>query len=174
MKFNRKEIEKAIAEHGSLRKAAMALGMNFCSFRGAAIKLKLHPLQSSKIVDGRTECIRCHETFSVSRFPQLHYGKYICDNCTVSDFHKYQIRKLGCSEELYAKLLKKQHGECAICGTQYGHTSKNGRQCRLAVDHDHTTGKVRGLLCGRCNRGLGYLKENNLNRALEYIKSAVR
>ena len=53
----------------------------------------------------------------------------------------------GMTTEQYDMLLKRQQGCCAICGTA-------PRTRRLAVDHDHKTGKVRGLLCKRCNHNL--------------------
>ena len=64
----------------------------------------------------------------------------------------------------YNKLLKKQNKKCAICESKKG--SKN-----LAVDHCHKTGKIRGLLCNKCNRGLGYLGDSIkiIKRALKYL-----
>jgi hypothetical protein len=53
----------------------------------------------------------------------------------------------------YENLLNKQNKKCAICG-------KDASTTRLAVDHDHNTGIVRGLLCFRCNFGLSFFKEN--------------
>lgn len=61
-------------------------------------------------------------------------------------------RKLGITKEEYLNLLEKQNGVCAICNQT---CTKS-----LAVDHDHTTSKIRGLLCNSCNRGLGYLKDS--------------
>jgi hypothetical protein len=60
-----------------------------------------------------------------------------------------------------------QNGCCAICET---HAGKGGD--KLCVDHDHATGQVRGLLCGRCNTGLGQFKDSvpNLTRAISYLK----
>jgi hypothetical protein len=52
-------------------------------------------------------------------------------------------------------LLEEQGGKCAVCGK----LNNEGRR-RLAVDHDHKTGKVRGLLCGNCNTALGLVKED--------------
>lgn len=77
-------------------------------------------------------------------------------------------RKLGITKEKYTELLEGQKGVCSIC--------KQTCTKSLAVDHDHTTGKIRGLLCNSCNRGLGYLKDSiDILKAatsyLEYHKS---
>lgn len=66
--------------------------------------------------------------------------------------------------EDYEKMEKNQLGLCAICKTQ-----PNGR---LYIDHDHTTNKVRGLLCQKCNSGLGMFKDNiqNLLNAINYLE----
>jgi Recombination endonuclease VII/HNH endonuclease len=72
----------------------------------------------------------------------------------------------------YGKLLISQNGKCAICGNENG-GHRNGDPKALAVDHDHTTGKVRGLLCEACNQGIGKLKEDVtiLQRAIEYLNN---
>jgi len=64
----------------------------------------------------------------------------------------------------YQELLHKQHGVCAIC-------QKGQGDRRLAVDHEHVTGKVRGLLCSRCNRSIGAFEDNQtlLLRAAAYL-----
>lgn len=58
----------------------------------------------------------------------------------------------GITPEQYAELFRKQNGMCAIC-----HQPPRGKMKSLSVDHDHNTGKVRGLLCITCNRAVGYL-----------------
>jgi len=58
-----------------------------------------------------------------------------------------RARQLGVTDEAYEALLEAQGGGCAICGAK-------PKTRRLHVDHDHATGKVRGLLCHRCNRAL--------------------
>jgi dCMP deaminase len=69
--------------------------------------------------------------------------------------HKNRLRReYGIDETRYNQLLKQQGNVCAICGNT---DSKNNRLC---VDHNHTTGEIRGLLCHRCNRTLGTLKDN--------------
>lgn len=62
-------------------------------------------------------------------------------------------------------ILDSQNGGCAICG------GPSGRKGRFDIDHDHTTGKFRGLLCHRCNKGLGLLGDSleNARRAVDYL-----
>jgi hypothetical protein len=76
--------------------------------------------------------------------------------------------KFGITPGRYDMLLATQRGQCAICGsTEYDGTGRS-----FAVDHDHMTGEVRGLLCGRCNRAIGLFKEDpeTLLRAAAYLK----
>lgn len=69
----------------------------------------------------------------------------------------------GISLQEYNDQLAHQDGRCCICK----------KQEKLVVDHCHSTGKVRGLLCLKCNLGIGYLLDNvsNLEAAIDYIKS---
>lgn len=68
-------------------------------------------------------------------------------------------QQFGISYGDYLALLEKQCGVCAICGKPETVTYQNGRIRTLAIDHDHTTGKIRGLLCFRCNTGLVYVED---------------
>lgn len=79
--------------------------------------------------------------------------------------HNYNI-----TLEFYKELEAKQKGVCAICGFKDVYFDKNGNQFfrRLAVDHCHETGKVRGLLCSGCNGGLGLLRDN-----IDILKQAI-
>lgn len=61
-----------------------------------------------------------------------------------------------CSKEDYYVLLGRQGGKCAICG----YSKRSAKDKRLAVDHDHDTGKLRGLLCGKCNTAIGMLNDS--------------
>ena len=78
----------------------------------------------------------------------------------------YLKRTYRISIEEYEKKLIGQNGSCAICKGR----CSSGRE--LAVDHNHKSGNVRGLLCNHCNRGLGYLKESSeiISNALKYLK----
>lgn len=73
--------------------------------------------------------------------------------------------KYGLSINEYNKLLEKQGGGCAICGQVSGRRN-------LDVDHSHTTGKVRGVLCENCNKALGLYRDSVelLEKAIKYLK----
>lgn len=69
---------------------------------------------------------------------------------------KWLRRAYGITVEYYRDLERRQEGKCAICGSEP--TDENRK--KLQVDHDHETGKVRGLLCRPCNTALGLLQDN--------------
>ena len=78
---------------------------------------------------------------------------------------RYNIeRRYGLTEEGYAAMHEAQKGRCAVCKdplTVYGKSTH--------VDHCHTTGAVRGLLCSKCNKGLGMFRDNQ-----EFLASAIK
>jgi ribosomal protein S14 len=67
-------------------------------------------------------------------------------------------------------MFSRQGGLCAICGKPET-TKRKGVTFQLAIDHCHDTGRVRGLICRRCNSGLGYFYDDPmlLQRALGYL-----
>lgn len=74
-------------------------------------------------------------------------------------------RTYGITLEQYDEMVAEQNGVCAICH-EVCNTGK-----RLAVDHNHDTGEVRGLLCSRCNLGIGYLRNvSNLANSIVYLE----
>lgn len=74
----------------------------------------------------------------------------------------------GITPEIYDGMLAAQKGCCAICGTD----RPNGNSAFFAVDHDHVTGKIRGLLCSTCNMALGLLRDSVtiLRKAAAYLE----
>lgn len=80
--------------------------------------------------------------------------------------HKY-----GIGEAQVELILKSQNGVCAICG-QPETTKKYDKIQQLSVDHCHKTGKIRGLLCDVCNKGLGNFKDDPelLRKAAGYLE----
>jgi len=101
-------------------------------------------------------------------------NRYICNQCSCEASKKrckdkqreydYQ-RNYGISIKDYEVLLGEQRGLCLICSSS---------DIKLFVDHDHNTGKVRGLLCSTCNTGLGMFKDSVeiLNKAKEYLNAS--
>ena len=85
---------------------------------------------------------------------------------------KYTLKKFGMTLQCYDKMLRDQNYSCAICGTKENIVHKKTARS-FAVDHNHETGEVRGLLCNTCNRGLGLFKDNItvLESAAEYLKN---
>lgn len=68
----------------------------------------------------------------------------------------------------YNELLNKQEGKCGICKS---YSPSSSRKMHFSIDHDHTTGQIRGLLCDTCNRGIGLLKDcpKILQNATDYL-----
>lgn len=127
-------------------------------------------------------CSKCAEIkptteFYTNRRDTRGYS-YNCKDCEKAkkkvDYSKHTEKRLsyrrkylyGLSEEEYQDMLFKSGGNCEICGG----TCKTGRA--LAVDHCHTTGKVRGLLCTRCNNAIGNFEDNVsiLKAAITYLE----
>jgi hypothetical protein len=103
----------------------------------------------------------------------LEYNKKIAAKPTFKEnvwANKLQYR-YGITVEDYNFLLQQQNYSCAICKTK-DPSSKRKSSNKFHVDHCHSTGKVRGLLCNSCNAAIGYLNddENNLIAALRYLR----
>ena len=75
-----------------------------------------------------------------------------------------RLKKYGMSNPEFKEMLSRQKNKCAICGIPNP----------IHIDHDHLTGKVRGIVCFHCNTGLGHFKDNGalLLNAINYLKRA--
>lgn len=78
--------------------------------------------------------------------------------------NRKRFKKMGMTPKDYYDALKQQLGICAICSI---------RMLAPHIDHDHTTGKFRGLLCNNCNRGIGLLGDSKrvLRSAIDYLRN---
>ena len=74
----------------------------------------------------------------------------------------------GMSIEEHRRMYAEQNGCCKICGEPVSYDSRD-----TCVDHSHKTGKIRGILCGRCNRLLGYIETTPhlVSLCLEYAET---
>lgn len=128
------------------------------------------------------KCSRCKEIKSLSEFSKdkQHWSghKSACKVCASKDFYtwksknleksrlsdrkRHYIRTYDLTTELAEQLVQNRVGECCICGSV----------SPLVVDHCHTTGKVRGLICSACNSVLGYSRDNikTLENSIKYLK----
>jgi hypothetical protein len=116
-----------------------------------------------------TQCTRCGAFKALEEFAENSRYKSgrtaTCKQCLSAtarssydpDYRRqrHYMRMYGITIAEYDSMLRRQHGKCVIC-----QTDSPGRHGRFDVDHCHTTGEVRGLLCSNCNRGLGLFKDN--------------
>lgn len=128
-------------------------------------------------------CARCGDDKPVAEFgPSKSHGDGLypwCRPCKRaymrgryserSREHDRRVRtrlKYGMS---YEEAVDRFGERCGICGSS---SARDGRSTRLCIDHDHETGDVRGLLCGPCNRGIGYLADDpeRLDAAARYLR----
>lgn len=118
----------------------------------------------------KCRCIRDRQFYQKNKERLIQYAINYQKN------HKNQKRnndlklKYGITLDNYNQILKKQNGVCAMCRTlpkEKHHRSK--KSLPLAVDHNHKTGKVRGLLCRQCNQALGKY-ETHKDNILQYLR----
>lgn len=106
---------------------------------------------------------KCKSCIKEKRAKQKEYDKAYWKKWSGRNIEKLKLRdksynlkkKFNMTIEDYQELKKQQNGKCACCPKEF---SSNGKD--LAVDHCHSTGKIRGLLCNECNTSLGLLKED--------------
>lgn len=99
------------------------------------------------------------------------YGRQWKKNNPTTSNESYK-RLYGITEEDYLRMLKEQNEVCKICLKPETAKAKD-KVKRLSVDHCHTTGKVRGLLCNKCNTTLGKYEDSieTFERFVEYLSA---
>jgi len=133
---------------------------------------------SSKIKDGKKLCNICGEIKPLSEFYKCKNTKCGyrggCKKCLRkrnNDEFRYLLQ-YGLSKDDLEMLLKIQNNKCLICNNPI--TVKNGKK-RACIDHDHSNGVIRGVLCHNCNRLLGASCENTtiFKRAILYLEKEI-
>jgi len=130
----------------------------------------------------RRPCMHCSKMFTPGRTGAVaEFCSRYCREASWARGHAEQrslryhrsslARRYGLSISEYTAMFKAQNGRCAICAVDHRLLKR-----RLAVDHDHKTGRVRGLLCSSCNTGLGHFKHSLgvVETALNYLAGAHR
>jgi hypothetical protein len=118
------------------------------------------PCGATELYDKKRGLCKPHYMIDWRRRNRSHHDEYM---------RRYGRRhRYGLTSEEFDALREGQHGACAICSRPFRGT----RDCN--VDHDHETGKVRGLLCHDCNTGIGSLGDDvrRLELAIAYLKEA--
>lgn len=131
---------------------------------------EFYPRRSRGLVEWQHQCKVCGKARAQSpEYREWQRAHYRANRDVKRDaVHRTKYRL---SQEQLDALRDFHLGLCAICGNaEYG-KHQNGRVNDLAIDHDHDTGQVRGLLCNSCNRGLAGFKDNIglLSKAAEYL-----
>jgi hypothetical protein len=154
-----------------------------------SIDLFGHPISETK------HCTACKQTLPIDAFYKMatkngrkYYHQSWCKEClrkknveyhrtpagAISDMRRKLRKNHGIELESYQQMLQKQKGVCAICKQEEKSCKTRGQGTRpLSVDHDHVTGQIRGLLCSRCNAGLGNFRDDpeRLREAIAYLQS---
>jgi len=114
-------------------------------------------------------CRKCGTDFAPKAPSSLYCSQPCADYAVVSAYLK---RTYGIDYSLYQRMAEEQRHVCKICGEEGFIMNKERHKLKLVVDHCHTTGMVRGLLCHNCNRALGLFKDDTarLTAAVAYLK----
>lgn len=114
----------------------------------------------------RPYCKPCRKEYELKNY---HKNKHKRPYDYLYDKDKKLKKAFGISYGEYQKMLEVQSNACAICKT-----TNTGKRRAFAVDHCHTTGKIRGLLCSNCNTGIGNLRDSVelLKQAIHYLENS--
>jgi|DEB0MinimDraft_3_1074331.scaffolds.fasta_scaffold60946_3 hypothetical protein len=126
---------------------------------------------------GQYKCSNCEQWLDTSCYSkdksQSTGISYQCKKCNKQKVRKSNIKtKYGITEEQFLRMLEEQDHKCAICEKDLiVDIMENSYETRPNIDHCHTTGKIRGMLCTQCNTGLGKFYDNPelLAKAIEYL-----
>lgn len=125
-------------------------------------------------------CLKCGEEKPTDDF---YFQRRACKPCVREDQRRFRDsqpdynharnlqRRYGLSVDEYQTLLANQNFACPICEVEISNTIEYKGKRPVAVDHNHETGDVRGILCSMCNLMLGHARENTsiLYRAIVYL-----
>lgn len=113
-----------------------------------------------------THCELCGDALrKEKRVGRGSYRLRYCMICCPTSTARQRADRYKLSQPAFNELLRKQNGLCALCTAKLHTDHING----LHIDHDHMTNKVRGLLCGHCNHGLGFLERMLTRQTLNTI-----
>jgi len=122
---------------------------------------------TGNLVHGKSKSCGCYLSEIRSKLAYKH-GRAKRGSVGYKEYQReaYDKHKYGITKEQKDSLFDLQEGKCAICGYVFGQ-----KQGDMHIDHCHTTGVVRGLLCNGCNTGIGHLQESKevMLNAISYL-----
>jgi predicted nucleic acid-binding Zn ribbon protein len=146
---------------------SIACGVNYSN------RLRSEKARQARMTRPRPPCSVCGSDIDPTRRRNVVYCSEACKRVALGRRYRarhpdLQLARLGLEPGDYERLLVAQEGRCAICGA----TEPGGRGGRFHVDHDHATGRVRGLLCHGCNVGIGMLHDDPavMRAAISYVE----
>jgi len=117
-------------------------------------------------------CCTCHKRKKLSQFHKCKKNKSGRQgNCIECDRIHFISWTYGVTKKEAKKLFKEtKNGHCIICGVSAKECLKKQRKS-LCIDHDHITGKIRGIICSNCNKALGHVQDDPeiLFKMIDYL-----
>jgi hypothetical protein len=169
----RERIVSTYAEVRSMQRTSVLLGVGYGTVQRTLVEARIERRSYGGETEETKVCIHCGREKPLAEF-RPNYRKIgrrnECERC----FSIIAVcRRYGITREQYEEMWTRQGGRCAICNRLGSEVHARGKAVlRLAVDHDHETGVVRGLLCNGCNLGLGGFDDDPeaLERAAAYLR----
>jgi hypothetical protein len=121
---------------------------------------------------GKKKCSSCHKVKEQTAFSHnMRAPSGLNPRCRACVRETQLLAKFQLTQQAFNQMLISQKHVCAICGKAET-ARRNGRKLSLSVDHCHASGKIRGLLCSRCNKILGQAEESIkvLEAMISYLK----
>lgn len=124
-------------------------------------------------------CSKCNDLKPIEEFhfrndSNTHYT--YCRDCKTKQTYTNSIqKKFNMSPTDYINLHDYQKGLCAICSTPVENVFTGFKGIKQAIDHCHHTGEIRGILCRKCNSGIGMLQDDPyiIEKALNYLNKGI-
>jgi hypothetical protein len=117
-----------------------------------------------KAVHAQNKAWKARNKEKAAQYKQTHYRSNRDKYLRIERERSY-VKLYGIGVARYDEMFAAQNGKCAICGSE----TSGSRSFHFAVDHDHVTGEVRGLLCIKCNWRLGWY-EAHTNAVMKYLR----
>ena len=132
---------------------------------------KLYYIKNKKRIQKNLKMYYKKNKIKVNKRNKNYYNK--TKKVRIKKIFEYNLKRFyNLSLKEYNLILKNSKEKCEICGNKETRKTKTGKISRIHLDHNHKTGKVRGVLCSNCNIGIGNLKHDIkiLRKAIQYLK----